>query len=299
MKKFIIVAALLFVITFVAGLIVLGKTGSFEIGGNKVEVSETKSASAAGIEKIEIEAVSERVNIIKTEGADLRADLKTSKREGSDISLVVSRDESSKMIKVKVERERKIVFFSNDWSGVLDVYLPETYTGNISAKTVSGEIESANISGLKDVSLQSVSGRIEIKGKDLGQGNLKLKTVSGRINAEQISGFMAIEAESTSGRIEFSNLTGPTNVQTISGRINLNYDALKGYIKAKSTSGKIVIDLPENADYNFNFETTSGRLEDKDKLNLTRETRTFYEGKSGDGKNEIQVKTVSGGLSIE
>lgn len=299
MKNFVLITLLVMIISLIGGIIVLGKTGvDFHLGGN-IRVTESKANPVIGFDKIEIETVSEMVTILKTSEPDLKADLKLS-RTDSDIKLTVTPDADSKILKIKVEHPRKITFFANDWAGELDVYLPESYIGDLSVKTVSGSIDSDELPLVKNMIAESTSGAIDLNFKEGERGSLTMRTVSGRIEAGKLSGFEYVKANSTSGSLDLSDLAGKVDIKTISGRIDMKFDESKGDVRADSTSGKIVIDLPATANNNFSFETVSGGLSNKNKLNLTRETRTYYEGKIGTGEgSKIDVKTVSGGLNIE
>lgn len=297
MKKFIIVTMCVMIVSLVAGLVILGRTGVLRISPRQLEIRESEVSEITDIEKIEVDSVS-KVNIIRTDDSQLKADLKLDK-QNEDVTLAVSEDKNTKSVKVKVERKSKLSFLMTDWSSELDVYIPRTYQADLSVKTISGEIENADISGFRNVALESTSGRIEASGKSENQETLKLKTVSGRISANNISGYQTVEADSTSGRIELSNLAGAVDASTVSGRITLAFDELKNNMKANSTSGRVTIDLPDSANYALNFETVSGDLDNGQSLHLSRQTRTYYEGVTGDGTYKVEVKTVSGSLQID
>ena len=300
MKKFVIITAGIMVISGIIGCIILGRTGAVTHigGGGPLQLKETKTSSISGIEKIEIETVSEQINIVQIPNTELKADLKLDDPD-DDVKLVMTPDASGKVLTIKLDRKKQVAFFAHYTGGELDIYLPQSFTGDLSASSVSGSVEDNDVSNLKNVKIETTSGKIVLDDRAGTQESINLKSVSGRIEAKNLAAFKDIIAKTTSGRIELSNIAGKVDASSVSGRIELGVDNLNGDIKAKTTSGRVLVDLPDNANATYSFSTTSGGLSNKESLNLTRETRTYYEGKVGNGEKKVDVETVSGGLSIE
>lgn len=300
MKKFVIITAGIMVITGIIGCIILGRTGAVTHlgGGGPLQLKETKTSAISGFEKIEIETVSEKINIVQIPNTELKADLKLDDPD-DDVKLVMTPDASGKVLTIKLDRKKQVAFLAHYTGGELDIYLPQSFTGDLSAHSVSGSVEDSDISNLKNVKIETTSGKIVLDDRAGVQGTIDLKSVSGRIEAKNLAAFKEVNASSTSGRIELSNLSGKVDAHSVSGRIELAFDNLSDNIKARTTSGRVLIDLPDNANATYSFSTTSGGLSNKESLNLTRETRSYYEGKVGNGDKKVEVETVSGGLSIE
>ena len=98
--------------------------------------------------------------------------------------------------KLKIEIKYPKVLFNND-NVVLDVYIPQDYTGNINIDTVSADVDISGLD-LNDFKCKTVSGDLRIE--SIGSDNLTLHTTSGDVDIVDFSG--NLEADSVSGDID-------------------------------------------------------------------------------------------------
>jgi DUF4097 and DUF4098 domain-containing protein YvlB len=175
----------------------------------------------------------------------------------------------------------------NYYSGYVEVYLPSSFHGSISASTSSGNIEtdltlnlsefaatcssgdirfnkvyasqisaatsSGNIEFDKaegERSFSSSSGDIKIRG---GNGDTEVSSTSGNLTILENTG--ELNAEASSGDIAIEAVNGIKEVETTSGEIHLS--ECSGYLNASSSSGDIIVSNLGGAGV---FETTSGNI---------------------------------------
>ncbi len=169
--------------------------------------------------------------------------------------------------------------------------------GWVDARTVSGEINAANLAGRAEI--ETVSGAIDVKGAD---GPLNLRSVSGEITAE--TNAEAIEAATVSGDVEVTsdNRLKEATLNSISGGMELSADLADGArIKGASTSGGVRVRVNRDAGAVVELNTASGRI--KNGLTSDRATRGITNNQDleftmGNGTGSIQLTTVSGKVEL-
>ncbi len=206
----------------------------------------------------------------------------------------------------------------------------------ISGNSTSGDIRASDLKGVKELNLSSVSGRIEIRssasekfsaettsgGIDIedSKGSMTLQTISGEITLEQAVG--GVKCRTTSGRIKADDIEGSMTASTISGSINVSGTYLgsisdfrttsggihveaeriddSGEYKFSSISGSVNVTLDEEASFNLNAGSTSGYITNRFDMSRENEaaSKKKVNGRVGSGGADINISTVSGGISI-
>ena len=172
-------------------------------------------------------------------------------------------------INIKVEYP-KMLF--NHLNVTLDVYIPRGYTGNIYTSNVSGKTWIENLD-LEQCSCTTVS------------GDLKLKNINSK----------DINLNTTSGNIFVNDITGNLLVHSVSGDLDVSYDIFSNFIDIKTISGEVKINLPQDAKFNLNTDTLSGKVISQ----FSDFMKSSEKGNQPESiKNNISIKTVSGDIFL-
>jgi len=170
--------------------------------------------------------------------------------------------------RVSVEIEVLVpVEFNLDLSTVGDDIQTENIEGNVTAKTLSGDITTGPTEG--DLSIATVSGNIETSRV---VGKVRTITLSGHIEIGPVDGDATVR--SNSGRIETGTVEGDLHAKSLTGHIkigpvdsdatvrsnsgNIETGTVEGDLYAKSLTGRIKIG-PVNGDATLG--TNSGKIE--------------------------------------
>lgn len=186
-----------------------------------------------------------------------------------------------------------------------EIYLPNTYTGNLSINEISGDITiDENDINLNNMSLKTTSGDIEIN-SNIKANNIKIDTKSGEINTnnidankidiQSISGDLNLESliskniylHTISGEVEVNNLIGKLEVKTTSGDIDISHFLIKDNSKVVSTSGDVEIKLNHESHCNVIENSVSG-------------DKKLPSGSSlvGKGTHKLEINTTSGDIEV-
>lgn len=184
----------------------------------------------------------------------------------------------------------------------------ETSSGNIQMGDCTGNAELKSSSGeqrvgtcLGNLIASSTSGDISIESC---VGDVWLATSSG--DSQVLGGQGGIVASSTSGLIRLVDyrLQKGADVEVSSGDITIELTEMSGNISLRGTSGNVDLILPEEAEFTFVAETTSGEIlnyfEGNHELELTYNNRRNHaEGSTGaDAEYRIQCSLSSGDVEI-
>ncbi len=209
---------------------------------------------------------------------------------------------NNKTIKI-IDNPINFMFFNFGNNSRYEVYLPNSYAGNLLINTVSGEITINDFDlNMKEIQVESVSGDIKLNSKIVAS-EAKVQTVSGEINIKQINSDK-MELETTSGDIEISNIISDNlNIITVSGEVSINH--VSNMAKIDTTSGDVTINdaLITKAS---KISTVSGEVE----VGMNKESNCIIKTDtlSGDtdirdnnynnGEYEFKIGTTSGNIEI-
>jgi len=108
-----------------------------------------------------------------------------------------------------------------------------------------------------------------------------------------------VAARSGSGDVQATALDGSLHVHTASGDITLRSRPLGDWTIA-AASGDVTMNLPEDAAFNLDATTSSGRLRSRHDLDSHRSSsRRHLQGLAHGGGPRLEVTTASGSIRIE
>lgn len=204
---------------------------------------------------------------------------------------------------------RTFFFSYNSNYGYTELWLPESYKGDIIIETVSGDIESKPdiaIDGVFEAS--ATSGDISLP--SILAKSVNIATTSGRVKGNVFQGEIAIAT--ASGDVDLTELIGNTQVGTTSGYINVR--TIVGNAEFSSTSGDISV---IKVDGDTTVSSASGNVkiqEGSGKRNVSvvsgdvrlEEITDVFDISATSGeirvkaqKGEGKIETTSGDVSLE
>jgi len=238
------------------------------------DIEEVKTFDIEQLKEIYIHSVSSNVSVFSTDEEDVKIHFygrSTAESEKGLPNLITNLEGS----KLKIEIKYPKVLFNND-NVVLDVYIPQDYTGNINIDTVSADVDMSGLD-LNDFKCKTVSGDLRIE--SLGSDNLTLHT--------------------TSGDVDIVDFSGNLEADSVSGDIDVEYRVFDNNVDIKTISGKVKIDLPQYAESHLKTNTVSGEVVAKFPITIISFNKmNQLEGTVGTGDNRIVVDTVSGDIYI-
>ncbi|MBI9011061.1 MAG: DUF4097 family beta strand repeat protein [Clostridiales bacterium] len=218
--------------------------------------------------------------------------------------------------------------------GKMRIFVPEKYEEDFTIKSISGSIEGRELfakdttvkstSGkiaidllrVEDLDISSISGSINIE--DIKANDVTLSTTSGSISVRKvesdelkmssISGKLKIEEmkaddvylDTTSGSVIVSNAENEAmDIKTLSGRIEYTLEEQKGDIKLNSTSGDVDLEIKRNPNGKLDLRSTSGDVNcayEVSDVSVKKDNK--LKGTVGNGKYDIEIKTISGDIDV-
>jgi len=128
------------------------------------------------------------------------------------------------------------------------------------------------------------------------------KTVSGAVKLLNLNG--SIEFKSVSGEIQYSGAPrGDVDLSSVSGNVTCALSQrFAASLMVKNISGNISIQLAQGADARCKMSSISGEIDCAAKLEDKESNKGYgsesLAGRLGDGSGKIQLKTISGDISI-
>lgn len=199
-------------------------------------------------------------------------------------------------------------------SGKIDVVQIDARA--IEIEEFSGNTKVSGIIAEERLSLSSSSGNVDAD--EITTDELKISTFSGKVTLNSAAARESVYVDTSSGDITYHTvMTGKIDTITFSGRIKgsqitadtVNMESSSGDVemellktsdvKAESFSGNVTLILPEDAAFDFNFITFSGKrnldyLTDFD--NTDEDSLSGHVG--GDSEKKITIDTSSGNITV-
>lgn len=303
--RIILVMICFLLIIFLIGILIWGIIDRDFYEGGNLQIVKEETISLSTIDEIMIATHSADIKFFNSATDDIKIIQKSRKKNKKDLFQVTSSGST-----LKIESSKKLNFcigFCFFRNSVYEIYLPASYTKNITVNTSSGDIdfEVLEETRLKNLKLTTISGDITLK-NELYASNMKIKSTSGdietsKLNAdmielETVSGSISNEylesnqvyLKTISGDIENRFLKGGVQISTVSGDIEIEKMNIIGKSKITTTSGDIEAKLDDNSNCQISADSTSGDIH-YPKLG------TIF----GNGNNSLYFKTVSGDIDIE
>ena len=239
----------------------------------------------AEIEKIQIDGTDTQINLIPTEGNEIRVDISGSHAANQG---PIEAEQQGSWLKIAQKKDGFHFFNFNfaffDAENIVNVYLNPEYHKDILIHTVSGPVTIQRLKA-RDVLINNVSGSIELFQVECDTA--KLNTTSGHITARNLTATKSTVA-STSGGIKLAGDMGQLNGNNVSGKFEAEYTCFNSNVSIKTVSGSITAKLTDAHDFSLNTSTISGRI-----------TNDFGVTLLGSGNNAIRLETVSGRINIQ
>ncbi len=280
----------------------------------KDDVLQEKSSELGSVDEIEIKSVSEDIIITLVKGDEVKAKLsgRYSKKTTPELKL----DKHGDRIKINLEYPKlnfSIGSFTDN--GRLEVSIPESYSEVLRINSTSGQIkaegldnskiEAATISGsilfekvkTENFEINSTSGRVDIASVEAD--DIDIRTISGSVICDTVE-TEKISIKTTSGGSNINDFVGGVSFLSVSGGIEINANELNEDMDIKTTSGGVRINIPEDSDFEFDYNTLSGSFSSNFEYTKKNSSKMngSIEGFYGEKEQKIEVNTVSGALSI-
>ena len=279
----------------------IGPNGSFALSnisgdlvirggaGEQVQIQAVKEVHRAGSDA-EAKRQLERVDIEVTHtGNRLRVITRYEERSESD------RD-SSVSVAFEVIVPSGTEVSAKSVSGDIEV---TNVQGELKAETVSGEVEIQEAEKL--VSAKSVSGNVEVDSAR-GTENIEISSVSGDVKVDGLEA-SRVTFESVSGDIEITDADcGRASIKTVSGDVRyVGSLEASGRYEFKSHSGDVNIAVSGDTGFEIDAKSFSGEIESDFPLEVhsVGGERRKLNGVYGDGSAYIEATTFSGDVNIE
>lgn len=163
-----------------------------------------------------------------------------------------------------------------------------------------------------EVVADSGSGSIEVVGidapvnADTGSGSIKLESITGSVRADTGSGGITLDningpimADTGSGSIHAERIEGSFHADTGSGSIEVE-GRQEGKWALDTGSGSVSVDLPDDAAFDFDVESSSGRIVVDHPMTTQGEiSKKHIKGEVRGGGPLLHIDTGSGSIRIE
>lgn len=187
----------------------------------------------------------------------------------------------------------------------LTIAVPQKFTGQIEASTMSGNLDLSGFESLDAVGASTASGQITLKNVIVAN-QIKASTMSGNFDLANLHASKDVDLNTSSGEIQFNTgkIDGNLSISSLSGNIDLADINIKGDGAFENSSGKV--NFNRLAANNVSISTLSGDVQGSilgDPANY-KITADSLSGRidipnSGNGKIAVDISTSSGNIAIE
>lgn len=252
-------------------LLLIGGTGAvltFSRSNTAVQISESKTFSAAPINTVELNTDNAEVNVMVTPEETARVEVNGAGNPDNDISF--DADTEGGALKIQLhEQQRKfftIGFVSSDLT--LSVYLPDkTY---------------------QSIYITNRNGHVQLQKMDTNQMDVHVN--NGQIQAKDIVA-KEVKVQADNGKISLEHVDGILNGKVANGSIQVLTKDLNRPMQLASNNGSITVQTEQEP-----TNTTFDVHKDNGEINILNK----YSGNArfGDGKNLIKLKTNNGKITV-
>lgn len=174
--------------------------------------------------------------------------------------------------------------------------------GDIELKNIGGKAEADNQHGDIDAAFINGEARIETSFGALGisdiKGNLNARNNYGKITVNNVSG--DAEIRSSFGDIDASYVDGSSIINDNNGSIDVN--ELKGNVQIKNSFGRIDYRSSNSGNADIYAKTKFGKINTNLPITISKSgaiDEYTAQGKTGEGKNRIELTTNNGEIEIK
>jgi DUF4097 and DUF4098 domain-containing protein YvlB len=174
----------------------------------------------------------------------------------------------------------------------------DTSNGNIHVSSIErvGRLETSNgritlYYSKGDAELDTSNGRIEVKNF---VGNLQAETSNGSIILSNMNG--NAELDTSNGKIEVTDFIGGLKAETSNSSVVAEGE-VTGDWEISTTNGDIEITIPEEGSYDYDFNTSNGRVNAPNPP-FTGKKKDHYVGEINGGRYELELDTSNADIEV-
>jgi len=254
-----------------------------EFDGSPASLADSYTFSKNEINSVDINLVSETLNVQKSEDDKIHVELYTPKDYMPTVQILnnVLKIDSITKAKISIALNRRVV-----------VKLPEGIElSDFDADLTSGSIHIDDCS-VNNLDVNSTSGSVNLTHCDSLTADVKSTSGSVHVTDCEIG---ILEAKSTSGSVRVDGSFNKVDLHSISGSVHADFrDALTEDSELQSTSGSVHLNVPSNAAFTAKYSTASGTY---------RNSITGTSGKKGNdvvngGGIKVELHTTSGSVHV-
>ncbi|OLS40647.1 DUF4097 domain-containing protein [Bacillus sp. MRMR6] len=245
-------------------------------------------------------SITNRTDKIQIEAAGVRADIIPEDRD--DLTAVLTGKGNLKVEKqgntIQVSLKKNwFDWFSSNKNENLKIYIPKDYSKSMHITLGSGRL---NFSGesmqLEELTLTIGSGSANLGHLDVKTFNQNLS--SGDVQIEQLTVEKG-DFEVSSGNVNIKHYIGAIDADISSGDFKIQLDKLIDSLDIDLSSGDVVLDLPEDADFELEGKVSSGDISSDFPLTSKDTSGKNIYGKHGSGEHKIEISVSSGEVQIK
>ncbi|MDZ5255118.1 DUF4097 family beta strand repeat-containing protein [Clostridium sp. LIBA-8841] len=268
---------------------------NFDLFGTSHTINDSESRSIESVNKITIKSSIADVNILKSDTDELKTELKGKYNSNDNNTLKLSVTENNDNLIIETQNSPHNIF-SRDLT--LNIYIPESYKGDISITNVSGDIKSERVLELNSLRMETVSGDIEFN--SVSAPTVTANTTSGDIEFNKLNTNTS-SLKTVSGDIKASSYVGTLTVDSTSGSIDINLAEVKGASTINSVSGDVELGVEVSNNLALEGKTTSGSIEVADGVNTSNIEKgdKLLKATFNSGDNKLNITTASGDIKLD
>lgn len=267
----------------------------FDLFNKKQTINDTQSHNIESINKITINSKITDVNILKSNTNELKAELKGKYRSNDSNLIKLNLREDNGELTIETQNTPNNLP-SSDLN--LNLYIPESYKGDISISSVSGDIKSERVLELNSLKIETVNG--DVKFNSVSASTVIANATSSNIEFNNLNTNTS-SLKTTSGDIKVKSYIGTLNANSTSGSIDMNLTEIKGASTINSVSGDVDITVEVSNNLFLEGKTVSGSIKVSNDLNNQNIEKgdKLLKATFNSGENKLNITTKSGDIKLD
>lgn len=277
--------------------------------GHALRLANEITCSLDGVSELTISYDEENVTFYRSERDELTVKEYMTENKSSYYANVTQNRRS-----IQISEGGKPLF-KDGFSRSIEVYLPESYRGDLTVTTTDGDIDISEAAlSVNALRIDSTAGTVKLNRVEAQ--NIHLSSTSGTLNA----GFLAAEAirvDTTSGSFSCESLEGNVTYTTTSGnaaikaaagsgsyrannsgKINIVYNEVTGDLSFFNKNDKIQITLPADLEFEFEATTKNGSISTSFPECISIQGRTASGAVGAHPTVTVKVETKNGTIEV-
>jgi lia operon protein LiaG len=293
-KILIIALAATMVVSFGIAALILAVTGNIDVASETI--NESKTFEPSEISSIEVDLVSDDLNIIPTTKGDITVHLygQASTNVKRSLPRLVAYKTGDKL-HIEVEQRPNIFFAINiRRTTTLDIYIPQIQLEEMDIDIVSGDVRIEDLESSRLV-IDSTSGDMMLE--EIRSEKIRIGSTSGDVSVRDYTG--SIDVTNTSGSVSLISGSGNKDIfiKSVSGDILIDQDAVSD-MSIEVTSGDVRVTLPREAEFYLDASNISGEIKQDFAMKTVSSSRRKLEGSVGDSEYRIAINATSGDITV-